>query len=142
MEKITRHDGVYYYGDERCSDVDDAYSRFRSAVHAAAGRRAFLRLDRLGQRRERTHGYGFVFNPPLPDNAVYAGRGRTPCRIMGFLGIGYVRGIGVWDYGDVPDSEFDGWLDWVFTRGRGALMTLGTRDGAVRNSGRLRARYR
>ncbi len=142
MEKITRYDGVYYYGGERCRGIDDAYSKFREAVHAEAGRRSPLRLDRLGSRKERVHGYGFVFERPLPDNDSFSSRIRTRCHILGFLGIGYVRSIGCWDYADIGEEEFDSWLDWVFTKGRGALRVVGNRDRVGRTSRRLHARYR
>lgn len=142
MEKITRKNGVYYYGDERCGGVDDAYSRFQRDVNVNAGRRAALHLDRLGGRRERVHGYGFVFEVPVPERPRFTGRGRTPCRLMGFLGIGYARSIGCWDYADIGEDEFEPWLDWLFTRGRRMLKTVGVRDRVGRTSRRLKARYR
>ena len=142
MEKITKHDGIYYYGDGRCRDVEDAYSRFRADVNFEAGRRAALHLNRLGRRQERVHGYGFVFEYPLHCDAAFSSRVRTRCFILGFLGIGYVRSIGCWDYADIGEDEFDLWLDWVFTRGRGALRIVGNRDRVGRTSRRLNVRYR
>lgn len=142
MEQITRKDGRIYYGSEPCESVNDAYSRFRDDCHVALGRERSNRLDRLGQRRERIHGFGFVFSDGVPGMAKFGGGRRYRCRLMGLVGISYVRGIGLWDYADVEDADFDEWLDWVFSRGNRLLATTGVRDRVGRTGRRRRTRYR
>lgn len=142
MEQITRRDGTVYYGNRRCGSIDEAYLMFRSDYHRSLGRDVHRRLDRLGQRTERIHGYGFVFEGGNSFGDMYRSLGRTRCRIMGLVGISYVRSVGLWDCPDIPDGEFERWLDWAFARGSGALTTVGTRDRVGRTSRRLRTRYR
>ena len=142
MEQITRRDGIVYYGEQRCESIDDAYCRFRSDYHRGLGKEVYQRLDRLGQRVERIHGHGFVFAGGNSFGDKFKPLGRTKCRIMGLVGISYVRVIGLWDYPELQEEEFEQWLDWVYARGSGALRTVGTRDKVGRTSKRLKTRYR
>lgn len=141
VEQITRRDGIYYYGDRPCHSADEAYGRWRTDYHKIVGRAAYHRVDRLGQRTERLHGYGFDFAGPVPVG-VLPDSGRIRCQILGLVLVSYCRLIGLWDYGYVSDEEFDGWFDWVFSRGSGALRTVGKRKATGRNSKRLKTRYR
>lgn len=61
---------------------------------------------------------------------------------MGLVGISYVRSIGIWDYPDIAEDEFEDWLDWVYAKGSGGLKTVGVRDKVGRTSKRLNKRYR
>lgn len=142
MEQITRKDGRIYYGTKQCVSVDDAYSRFRDDYHRSLGREKSNRLDRIGQRRERIHGFGFVFSGDVPGLERFGCRGRYRCRLMGLVGISYVRGVGIWDYSDVGDAEFEEWLDWIFSRGNKSLITAGIRDKVGRTNKRKNTRYR
>ena len=144
MEQIDKRNGVIYYGNQVCKDADDAYVRFRDDYHASLGRVAYLRLDRIGQRKERVHGFGFVFDPPFQDAPdEFRGLGRVRCRILGFLGIAYSRIVGAWDLPEFTDEQqYERWLDWAFSKGSGALRTVGRRNKSGRTSKRLKTRYR
>lgn len=139
MEQIERRNNALWYGERRCNSADEAYRMFRDDYHRKLGRSVYLRLDRLGQRRERLHSFGFVFEkePEIPYCA-----GEFRCRLLGMLDIGYVRTIGMWDYGKVDDDVFEDWLDWLFSRGNRHLHTDGIRDRVGRTSRRLKTRYR
>lgn len=122
MEQIVRKDGQIYYGRIRCVDADDAYSRFRDDYHASIGREAFLRLNRLGQRSERIHGFGFDFTKQIEDPGNEFRRyGTVLYRMAGRIGISYLRVFGLHDYRSVPDEEFEQWFDWALSRGSGAM---------------------
>lgn len=138
MEKIARRNGVLYYGDKICSSVEEAYSRFREDYHKSIGKATYQRLDRLGQRIERLHGYGFVFDTEPEEFPCK----KTDCRIMGLLGISYVRMIGIWDYPDVSEEDFDKWFDYAFSRKGKALKTVGRKLKTGRTSRRLKTHYR
>jgi hypothetical protein len=141
MEQITKQDGVIYYGKQRCNNIDDAYDKFRTEYHRICGKDASKRLDRLGQRVERIHEYGYYFTEELHGDS-YVCIGKIPYRIMGFLGICYVRSISLTDYEEVDDEEFDDWLDWVFRKGSGMLRLVGKNNKTGRTSTRINARYR
>ena len=143
MEEITKRDGIFYYGERRCEGPDDAYHRFRNDYNASVGRAAFLRLDRLGQRTERIHGFGFHFAEGYrPEGGRYTGYGKVRYRMGGIVCLSYARILGLEEYGHIPDEEFDGWLEWAFTRGSGALKLVGREKGSGRKSKRLKTRYR
>ncbi len=140
MEQITRKDGRIYYGQRKCEDADDAYRRFRNDYHESVGRKAFFRLDRLGQRMERVHGFGFDFDGPvLPVKEHY---GKTKYRLLGLVDISYCRLVGLWDMPELGDGEWERWLDWAFSRNSGALSLVGRNDKSGRTARRLNARYR
>lgn len=141
MEKIVRRDGVLYYGEQRCESVDEVYACFRKDYHRSLGRDASRYLNRLGSRKDRIHGFGFVFSDADALRQFNTGR-RLDCYFMGLVGISYVRSIGRWNYDHIPDSDFDDYLDWVFSKGSGALRTLGLKEKTGRTSSRLHARYK
>ena len=143
MEQIIRKNGRIYYGERICEDADHAYRLYREDYHASIGCQAFLRLNRLGQREERIHGYGFTFAHPVSFERDDGGAGgKTRVRILGLVGISYCRIVGCWDWpADLSDDEFERWLDWALSRGSGALRTVG-KDKSGRTSKRLKARYR
>ena len=123
MVQITRDDaGIYHYGDIRYVVADDVYRRWRDDYHASIGRVAFLRLNRLGQRRERVHGRGFVhtggYKPGVHGAAV-------PVRLLGIVNGSYwwlLSGRDIrWDMGD------DGWGEWIeaaFSAGSGMTRSV------------------
>ena len=122
MEQIVRKEGKLYYGERFCRDAEEAYELFRKDYHASIGRQAFLRLNRLGQRSERIHGFGFDFSRPIEDSGDEFRRyGTIRYRMAGRIGISYLRIFGINDYGHVPDEEFEQWLDWALSRGSGAM---------------------
>lgn len=139
MEQIVRKDGGIYYGELLCDDADHAYRLYRNDYYAAIGRKAFLRLNRLGQREERIHGYGFVFAEERTA-PVHSG-GRITARLLGLVGISYCRIFGTGEIHTRTDDEFERWLDWALSRGSGVLRTVG-KDKSGRTSKRLKARYR
>ena len=120
MEQIVRRDGQIYYGRIRCVDADEAYCRFRDDYHASIGRQAFLRLNRLGQRMERVHGFGFDFTKRI-DDSDFCGNGTVFYKLAGKVGISYLRVFGIHDYKSVSDEEFERWFDWALSRGSGVL---------------------
>ena len=143
MEQIIRKDGQIFYGEKRCIDAEDAYCRFRADYHASIGREAFLRINRIGQREERIHGYGFSFAHMVS----FGGDGRGDCgkvsyRILGLVGMHYCRIVGSWDLPGFTEEEFERWFDWAFSRGSGALRLVGKNDKSGRTSKRLKTRYR
>ena len=141
MEQITRRDEVFYYGDTACRDADDAYRRFRNDYHKVVGRKAFERLNRLGQRTERIHERGFVFSREI--DAVHPSfPGSVVGRLLGLVGTSYCRIIGGWDVHCRTDEEFDRWLDWALSEEHWAVRMVGKKDKAGRTSKRLKARYR
>ncbi len=139
MEQIVRRDGKVFYGKETCRDADDAYCRFREDYHASVGREAFLRLNRLGSRSERIHGFGFSFSSAVPPFVQGA---RVSYRILGLVGISYCRIVGGWDIPCDTEDEFERWLDWALSRGSGVLRLVGKNDKSGRTSRRLNTKYR
>lgn len=122
MVQIVRKEGRLYYGERPCRDAEEAYEFFRNEYHASIGRQAFLRLNRLGQRTERIHGFGFDFAKPLDYRGEEFRRyGTVRYRMVGKNGISYMRIFGIHDYGHIPEEIFEEWLDWALSRGSGAL---------------------
>ena len=139
MEQIVRRDGKIFYGKETCLDAEDAYCKFREDYHASIGRNAFLRLNRLGTRQERIHGYGFSFTSTVPP---FVPDTRVPYRILGLVGVSYCRVVGGWDLPCRTEDEFERWFDWAFSDGSGALRLVGKKDKSGRTNKRINARYR
>ncbi len=122
MVQIVRRDGRIYYGERPCRDAEEAYEFYRDDYHASIGREAFLRLNRLGQRSERIHGFGFDFTKQVHDRRDEFRRyGTVLYRMAGRIGISYLRVFGLYDYQSVPDEEFEQWFDWALSRGSGAM---------------------
>lgn len=144
MEQIVRKDGQIFYGRIQCLDADEAYCLFRDDYHRSIGKRASYKLDRLGQREERIHGYGFSFSHPVSLGADDRRPSKaTPVRLLGIVDISYYRIVGCWEWPDnLSEQEFERWLDWAFTKGSGALRLIGKKDKAGRTSKRLKTRYR
>jgi hypothetical protein len=89
---------------------------------------------------ERVHGFGFEFlHRILPPEGC---GGKTRCRFLGLVYLSYCRLVGLWDYPDIPEEKFDEWFDWAFSRGSGALRTLGKNRKVGRTSKTLKKRYR
>lgn len=140
MEQITKRDGYYYYGEHKCDDASEAYSLFREDYHKSIGRVASRKLDRTGQRKERVHGFGFCFDSDvLPPPGEF---GKVKCWFLGLVNLSYCRLTGIRDCPDLPDEQFYEWLDWAFSRGSGAVRTVGLKQKTGRTSKRLRKRYR
>lgn len=122
MEQIVVRDGRWLYGDRVCDGPDGAYRLFRDEWNASVGRVAFRRLNRLGSRRERVHGHGFVFSGEWDRPEV---RCVVTARLLGLVCGSYCRIAGC---GCVPDGLDDEsvyrWLDAVFECGSGLLRTV------------------
>ena len=142
MEQITKKDGVFYYGDQKCDNVEDAYLRFRREYHDSIGRKAFRRLDRLGQRRERIHGFGFCFPEDDPIHRLSFSLPRRRCELLGLVGIHYFWMIHLSDLHDLTEKEFDDYLDWALRKGSKALIFSGRRKKLGRTSKNLRKRFK
>ena len=142
MEQIIRKDGRIYYGEELCCDIDDAYMRFRRDYHDSIGRKAFSRLDRLGQRKERIHGFGYIFTDGESLLREFHDTGRHKCYLLGLLHISYCWILGRGDMPDFDEDKLDRWLDWAFMKGSGALSFIGKRDKVGRTSRLLKKRFR
>lgn len=139
MEQIARIDGVLYYGSVVCKSIDDAYSRFRDDYHQSIGRDSNKRLNRLGQRTERVHGFGFHFtDEPSSEYLTH----RVDCWLLGLLDINYTRAIGTWSYADVPEDSFADWLDTVFSAKVKHVRMLGFKDKVGRTSRHIKKRFK
>ena len=131
MEQITRKDGAYYYGNKRCCDSDEVYCLFRSDYNNRLGKNIHDRLGRLVGRKERIHGYGFVFSEEVDfDRNIIPGTIRY--KIIGMLGISYCRIVGLWDMKGMTDDNHEKYIDYLFTKGRGILKLKGRKDGTTR----------
>lgn len=134
MEQIRKIDGEYYYGEEKCKDANSAYTRFRNDYHAGLGRCVYKRLDRIGMRVERVHGFGFCFERPVATNPKWLKYRKVKYRLLGLLGTCYYRIFGVWDIPEVTDEEYEDWFDWAFSQHSTAITLTGRKDGFGRNN--------
>ena len=144
MEQIIRKGDGIYYGTHKCDSPDGAYRLFRDEYNAAAGKKAYHKLNRIGQRKDRIHGYGFVFSGaarPERYNKHYC-KSIVRYRILGLLGIAYCRIIGVWDLPDVTEEDYDDYFDWLFSYGKDMLRLVGRKSGNGRNSKRLKKTFK
>ncbi len=142
MEQIIRKDGQIYYGDILCRNADDAYGYFREDYHAQLGKRVYRRLNRVGQREERVHEFGFCFagGGYAVHNDFY---GRIDTRLLGLVCGSYCRMLGGWDVPrEIGESEFEQWYDVLFSEGSRGLRLVGRNTKAGRTSKMLRKRYR
>ena len=140
MEKITKRNGVYYYGERRCSGADDVYRHFRDGYHASLGRAAYRRLGRFGSRTERVHEFGFVFDGPV-SRVDIDGYGKLRLSL-----IGLVCGSYCWIANEIPQEisekmQMD-WFDWVLSKGSGGVWKTGKAKGSGRKDRRLNKKYR
>ena len=133
MEQIVRKDGKFYYGSVGCLNADDAYRRFRDDYNKSLGKAYYQRLGRLGGRKERVHGFGFVYDrEPVCD---YDSGGRIPTRLLGISAGAYCRMLGGWDIpGGMDEDAFWEWFGWVFRKDSGCVSLVGRKDKAGRTS--------
>lgn len=137
MEQITKRDGYVYYGEHKCADIDDAYERFRMDYHKSLGRKTSWRLDRIGRRRERIHGFGCVFtDESAPREQQYFPRGRQKIFLLGLVDIHYFWIMHLEDNGMTDDQQFD-YIDWLMMKGNKTLMFV---DRKKKNTGRTSKR--
>ena len=148
MEQIERRDGILYYGGKVCVNPDDAYKRFRDDYNASLGKRYYQRLGRLGSRKERVHGFGFVFDNRGNETQCKTGvhniqKSIYPTRLLGISAGAYCRMLGGWDI-QCGDDEEEFWrlFDRIFTKGSGMIRLTGRRDKAGRTSKMLKKRFR
>ena len=121
MEQIRRIDGKLYYGERECVDIEEVYRRFRDDYNRSIGKAVHLRLDRLGSRKERVHGFGIV----RPYSYVLQKCGPTvkvKYRLLGLINLCYWWTV---DIQSVDEDIFDDWVDYAFTKDSGALMYVG-----------------
>ena len=127
MEQITKREGKIFYGQRKCANADEAYRRFRDEYHNELGKKVFQRLNRRG-RKERIHEYGFVFSVARqpPEEVGFC---RIRYRLFSVIGISYCRIVSGWDMPEMDDDLYEEWFDWAFSRGSGALILVGRKDG-------------
>lgn len=139
MEQIERRGGVYYYGDKRCHNADDAYRCFRDEYNRSVGRAAYRRLSRLGSRKERVHEFGFVFDRDEPKMGYSNEK-------LNLILLGLVCGSYCWMSKSLPmdmsEEEQQRWFDIVLRKGSGLVRKSGKSIGSGRNDKRLKTRYR
>lgn len=142
MEQIVKREDKYYYGELQCYDVEEAYARFRNDYHERLGRDKSRRLDKVNQRVERIHGFGFDREDSHALASEFDGFPKTKSRILGLVLIHYIRIIGSWDCPELDEERFERWFEWAFTRRSGGIKTVGQRQKTGRTSKRLKTRYR
>lgn len=121
MEQITKVNGALYYGTEKCVDIDEVYSRFRDDYNRSVGKAVHLRLDKLGLRKERVHGFGITWK----DSCVPEQCGPTTkvkYRLLGLINLCYWWSV---DVSPVDENIFEDWIDYAFTKDSKALMYVG-----------------
>lgn len=135
MEKITKSNGKWFYGERECRDVDDLYGLFRNEYHNSIGKAVRLRLNRIGYRKERVHGFGFVFSEQPRVHKKYR---RVGYRMLGLVDVCYCRMIAVSDVNCDNEEEFDEWFDYAFSQGSGALRLEGRNEKTGRTAKKRR----
>lgn len=138
MEQITKRNGEYYYGGKKCKDADAAYTMFRDEYHKELGRCVSRRLNRIGSRVERVHGFGFDFDRAVKSNPEWYKYKKVQCKLLGLVGTCYYRIFGIWDIPQVSEEEYEEWFDWAFSRHSTAVALKGRKD----NLGRTSIRYK
>lgn len=141
MEQVERRDGILYYGEHRCKNIEEAYQRFRDDYHQSIGRAAYKRLNRLGSRTERVHGSGIVFSVPRT-NPFGDTHEMVPIYLLGLLSGAYCKVLGGWLIPDGTDEQIEQWIDWAFSSGSRALRLVGKSLKTGRTSKRLNRRFR
>ena len=143
MEQITRKEDTIYYGKIRCKDADEAYEHFREEYHDELGKRVYRRLNRVGQREERIHEFGFCFDGRHDGGRDCGTVKKVDTRLLGLVCGSYCRVVGGWDYPDLyGDDEFDRWFDKAFSAESKALRLVGRNAKAGRTSKIANKRYR
>lgn len=144
MEQVTRREGRLYYGERFCENADKAYRLFRADFNARAGRNSYGRLNKLQVRKERIHGFGFVFEDSYRAflERKYGHLPRVKYRIAGLVRISYCRILDYWDLPAVQEEDIYEYLDWVFAKDSGVLRLFSRRDSTGRTSKRLKTKYR
>jgi len=123
MEQIKRIEGTIYYGNIQCVDADEAYRRFRNDYHKLIGKAVYLRLDKLGRRTERVHGFGISrISNNLYTDFEYKKRAR--CWLLGLVCQSYWWAIEV---PEMDDDLFDEWIEYALTKGTKAFQFMGLR---------------
>lgn len=120
MEQIRRINGIIYYGTEECVDIDDAYLKFREDYNKFVGKAVHLRLDRLGLRKERVHGFGIIRTGSYVPKKC--GPRKVKYRLLGLINLCYWWTV---DITPVDEKDFEDWLDYALTKGTDALMYVG-----------------
>ena len=140
MEKIERRNGRLYYGNKPCRNANEAYLWYRDAYHYELGKQVYKRLDRIGQRTERTHGIGYYYAwEDEPQDKEFWNCKPTRYYVMGILGISYCYMVGSWDMpSHKSEEEFDRWYYWAFEHGSRGLTLAGWKKFG---SGRTSLRY-
>lgn len=141
MEQMTKVGRFYMYGSRKCRNADAAYVAFRADCIAEAGRDTSKYPDRIGRRKERVHGFGFVRESDAPLNIELDK--RIPCRTLGLVCLSYCRIVGAWDFPKTEtDSDAEQLVERMFTKGSGMLCFPGRKEHAGRTSRRLGVKYR
>lgn len=150
---ITRCGTGYLYDNWFCTNSDAAYEYFRKDYHKSLGKVATLRLDHIGNRKERIHSYGFVFsdsylqsiNATIPQIPAK----RVKCYFMGLVGISYCRMIGIHDVlrsfpsaSTLSDEDYRRIIDRIFSSESRLLFQVGKKEKVGRTSKSLKKRYR
>ena len=141
MEQIRKTGDCYYYGEVCCDTIEQVYELFRTDFNEKAGRDSFGRLDHLGRRKERIHGFGFDFAEKV-GTETFRRCGKVRYRLLGLVGISYCRMLGRDDCPILPDEQFEQWFDYAFSRGSGVLRLVGRKKNTGRTSKNLKKRYR
>lgn len=142
MEQITRKDHTLYYGNYKCESAEEAYERFRTDYNKECGKGTFSRLEKIGKRTERVHGFGFYRSPDYRFPIDFSDQRRTDCRLLGIAHTSYCRIVMFDDIPPKGQDNFWEWFEWAFSRGTNALRLVGRKDKSGRTSKRLRTRYR
>lgn len=117
---------MIYYGKDPCISIEEAYCRFRDDYNLSLGKGVHLRLNRVGQRKERVHGFRSYY-PEFRSNYLgekFDGYGRVACRLLGIVGIAYVHIIGCWDYPDLPEEDLWDFFDWMLDKNSDGLKVV------------------
>lgn len=121
MESVKRISGKLYYGDYECNDADEAYRKFRDDYNRKLGKAVRIRLDRLGSRKERVHGFGFVREDSfIPKHCGPST--KTRYNLIGLYNLSYWWNI---DISQIDEDIFEDWVEFALTKKSGALTQVG-----------------
>lgn len=152
MGTITRCGTGYLYDDWFCANSDTAYEYFRRDYHKSLGKVTALRLDHIGNRKERIHSFGFVFaDSRLREIGSFSQQPvrRVKCHFMGLVDISYCRMIGLHDVmrafpsaSALSDEDYRIIIDKIFSADSQLLFQVGKNQKVGRTSKSLNKRYR